>query len=145
MSDVPIVKGDKLREAMRVVWFANKFEKGISTSELSRMSGYSSTGIWSAIEHGWFKEAPEDKMIQLTDKGELYLKEKLLTSFELLRMVFALITSFLMFLALQDIFLDVFNIPLKYEWEHLFPSIVFLAVVYYFYYRIVWIVRKRKK
>lgn len=145
MSDVPRIKGDKLRKAMFVVWLANKFDKGISKSELARLSGYKGTGLYSASEHDWFKEGPDDDMIRLTEKAELYLKENQLKTYDLAKMLFVVMTYFLGLLALQDIFLDVFNLEFKYEWQHLFPVIIVFIIVIRYFYRIVWYFMKRKK
>ncbi len=145
MSDVPRVRGDTLRKAMVVVWLANKFEKGISKSELARISGYKGTGLWSASGHDWFIESPEDKIIKLTEKAELYLKENQLNTFYYARMVFITVAYLLGFLALQDILMDAFNYALKYEWQYLSPAIIFCILVITYFYRILWYFTKRKK
>ena len=138
MSETPSVRGDKLRNAILVIWLANKFEKGISKSELARISGYKGTGLWSASEHDWFIENPEDNMIKLTEKAESYLKKNQLDTFYYARMVLVTIAYLLGILAAQDILMDTFNFALKYEWQHLSLPIIFLILVITNFYRIIW-------
>jgi hypothetical protein len=70
------IKGDKLRNAILLVWLASKYDKNLSAAKLRRIIGYDSSGLYSASESGWFKQE-KDKIV-LTDKANSYLHETLL-------------------------------------------------------------------
>ena len=74
MPDAPEIVGDKLRKALMIVWLANKFDRNIQISKLRRLIGYDSSGLYSAIDSGWFKE--ENGRLLLTEKANSYLQKK---------------------------------------------------------------------
>lgn len=83
-------------------------------------------------------------MIKLTEKAELYLKENLLNTFDLAKMLVLIMLFFLALLSLQDFLLDTFNFTFKYEWQHLTLFIIPLFLYYIYFDRIVWHYMKRK-
>lgn len=136
------IYGDKLRNAIMVIWLASKYAKNMSKSELRRISGYDSSGLYSAIESGWFRE--EGNTVILTEKAISYLKRNLLEYRTMIRTLFVFITIF-PFINLLDWYLLTFhNINLVYNPLSSIASAIPILLIALNWYRIEWWLIKRK-
>jgi hypothetical protein len=136
------IKGDKLRNAILIVWLASKYDKNLSAAKLRRIIGYDSSGLYSASESGWFKQE-KDKIV-LTDKANSYLHETLLkphSNIRTLLIYFAFVPAINF---LDWYLLTSFNINMSY---HPLVSIAFFILFLLIalnWYRLVWWTFKRK-
>ena len=140
-DDIQIV-GDKLRNAILIVWLASKYDKQLSASELRRIIGYDSSGLYSASESGWFKQE-KDKIV-LTDASNSYLHEKLIKPYSIVRTILIYIALFPLINFLDWYLLTSFNINMIYHPLASITSCVFCLLIALNWYRIVWWILKRK-
>ena len=144
-KNVDLLKGDKLRDLILLVHLNNKYGKGRNeVSELKENLGYSTGGIYSALDSsGYFERKPDG--VLLTQKGEAYLKSKVLPQYD----IFKIIGYAILFIGFVLIFQ-------WYDWTYLkvylvFPwysdiGFVFLGVILsFFMLRMKYSVFKRKK
>lgn len=142
MLKEPEIVGDKLRRALFIVWLATKFEKKISIADLRRLSGYSSSGIYSAKEAGWFTEN-KDGCIRVTDKGELYLEKNQLVVYKSIRQFMVSLLFFLFYLLIQKLSYQYFGILMMSRVSWLIMSMIIILIMIFFWYRIIWFLEKR--
>jgi len=73
-----LVKGDKLRDLILLVYLNNKYGHGKNDiAELKETLGYSTGGIYSALDNSGYFERNANG-IQLTEKGNGYLDHKIM-------------------------------------------------------------------
>jgi hypothetical protein len=81
------LRGDKLRDLILLVYLNNKYGKGSNEIPALRETlRYSVGGIYSALDSSGYFERKTDR-IELTEKGEEYLKSKILTQYSLINSV----------------------------------------------------------
>ena len=136
------IVGDKLRNALMIVWLASKYDKNLSVSELRRMSGYDSSGLYSAMESGWFKQ--ETEKIVLTDKAVVYLYENLIQTHSLIKTILVYIAIFPLLNLFDWYLITSFNINLFYNPLASIASIILLLLLAFNWYRVVWWTLRRK-
>ena len=76
-----LVKGDKLRDLILLVYLNNKYGKEKNEiPELQEILNYSTGGIYGALDFsGYFQRSPVG--IELTEKGKDYLTKKILPQY----------------------------------------------------------------
>jgi hypothetical protein len=81
------LRGDKLRDLILSVHLNNKYGKGNNEiPALREILGYSVGGIYNALDSsGYFRRKPD--RIELTIKGEEYLKNKILPQYSIINSV----------------------------------------------------------
>jgi hypothetical protein len=86
-TDRDLLKGDKLRDLIFLVHLNNKYGKGENdVAEMKKVLGYSTGGIYSALDSsGYFERTATE--IRLTEKGQKYLKSKVLPPYDALKTV----------------------------------------------------------
>ena len=141
MNEDTEVRGDLLRKAIFVVWLANRYNKTISVSELTRIAGYSSSGIYSAKETGWLKI---NGNVTLPQKSELYLEKNILYYHKAVKQITLSILIFTIMMILQRYAYDQYNIILIGSPILLYASAIILIFLYIFWYRLLWIVTKNR-
>jgi len=139
MSDDIEIGGGKLRKAILIVWFLNRFNKKMSTSAIRKMVGYQGSGLYSAMEGGWFKEVEGN--IRLTPKAERVCKTEILPKYNIARMFgfYIFYTMFLLFI----------NEYIIINYEHMFRFNLYVSlfgmffglVFFSFFYRIIWLIK----
>jgi hypothetical protein len=142
-EDTLALKGDKLRDALFVVWLANRYHDELSIADLAKISGYKSTGVYSAKEEGWFIE--ESGVIKLSEQGKSYVKNYVLKGLNS-----QLLLIYYLFLLALVLFVQ--SVAFRYYGLLIMPDPlgtgIGLAVILFliaFYYRLYWIILKRKK
>ena len=82
-----LLKGDKLRDLILLVHLNNKYGNGRNEiSELKEALGYSTGGIYSAIDSsGYFERKPDG--ILLTQRGKDYLKSNILPQYDIFKTI----------------------------------------------------------
>ena len=143
MSDAPEIVGDKLRKALMIVWLANKFDRKIQLSKLRRLIGYDSSGLYSAIDSGWFKE--ENGRLLLTEKANSYLQKKLLTTHNLIRSLLTYMAVLLLGNLFQWFLLTYYGVYLVFTPYALLAVIFILLFLVINWYRFCWWLIKTKK
>lgn len=138
----PEIVGDKLRNAILVVWLASKFDKNTSKSELRRITSYDSSGLYSAIEAGWFKEE-QDRLV-LTDKAIIYLRKNLVEQRTLSRMLLAILGFFPMMNFADWYMLTFLNVKVIYNPIASIASASLFLIVAFNWYRLEWWTLRRK-
>ena len=139
-----LVKGDKLRDLILLVYMNNKFGKGENDiSKLRETLGYSPGGIYSAIESSGYFDKRTDGIF-LTKEGEDYLKERILPPYDIFRL-----------LGIAIIFISSILMVQWFEWTYLRTNLVFpwysnltflaLGLILLFMLRIKYMMAKRKK
>ena len=141
MNEDTEVRGDLLRKAIFVVWLANRYNKTISVSELTRIAGYSSSGIYSAKETGWLKI---NGNVTLPQKRELYLEKNILYYHKAVKQITLSILIFTIMMILQRYAYDQYNIILIGSPILLYTSAIILIFLYIFWYRLLWIITKNR-
>lgn len=136
------ISGDKLRNAILVIWLASKYDKNLPKSDLRRISGYDSSGLYSAIEAGWFKEE-QDKVV-LTDKAVSYLKKNIIEFRRVIKILLVFIGFFPLMNFLDWYLLTFKNINLIYEPISSIASTILLLLLALNWYRLEWWFLKRK-
>ena len=143
MSDAPEeIIGDKLRKALIIVWLANKFDRKIQISKLRRLIGYDSSGLYSAMDSGWFKE--ENGRLLLTEKANSYLQKNLLTTHSLIRRLLTYMAVFPLINLFQWFLLTYYNLYLVFNPYGLLAAIFILFFFAMNWYRIYWWLIKTK-
>lgn len=74
-----LIRGDKLRDLILLVYLNDKYGLGkrVKISKLKRFLGYSTGGIYNALdESGYFTRKGDE--ILLSDKGERYVRKELM-------------------------------------------------------------------
>ena len=135
------VRGDLLRKAIFVVWLANKFDKFISVAELARIAGYSSSGIYSAQEMGWFNI---NGNVILKPKAELYLEKNILFYHKAIKQIMISFLIFTILMILQRYAYDRYNIILMGSSLLLYTSATILIFLYIFWYRLLWLISRNR-
>jgi len=80
-----LLKGDKLRDLILLVHLNNKYGKGRNdTPELKEILGYSTGGIYNALNESGFFERRTDGL-HLTNKGEDYLRGRILPQYDIFK------------------------------------------------------------
>ena len=99
-----LVKGDKLRDLMLLVYLNNKYGKGKNEiSAFKEILDYSTGGIYSALDNsGYFRRTADG--IQFTEKGVEYLNKKILPQYGILKSIGNAFIVLGAFLTLQWIF-----------------------------------------
>ena len=143
MTEDPSIKGDKLRDAIFIVWLANKFDRDIQTADLRRLSGYAGSGMYGGKESGWFTEN-EKGSLGLTEKGELYLRTKLLGSHDIVRGLFLYVALTFLMMLIQNYLYYEYNYTLIYKRTTLALASTTFILFYLVWYRFNWFFIKRK-
>ena len=143
MSDAPELVGDKLRQAILIVWFLNKFNENISTAAIRKMAGYEGSGIYSAMESGWFKV--ENGVITLSPDAELVCEKKILPKFKIARTFILYLAYTPLLLILNEYLVRKYSLMLRFNYEVTLVTIFVALICWLFFYRIAWFNIKRKK
>jgi len=142
MSNEPEIVGDKLRKAIFIVWLSNKFEKGISRAELRRLSGYKSSGLYSAKEEGWFTENDKGKL-GLAPEAELYLEKNLISPHKIIKLLLSYLLLFISLLIIQEFLVLKYEMLLRFNIFGSTIAAIILILIIVFWYRIFWFLEKR--
>jgi hypothetical protein len=141
VNEEPTIKGDKLRRAIFLVWLSNQFNEKLSYSELGRMVSYTSSGLYTGKEGGWFIENMNGELT-LTDKSELYLQKNQLEFSKLIRILLAYMVIIFVTLLVQHYVYYEYDFLLMFNRATLIFGIVIMFLLYHFWYRILWIAEK---
>lgn len=142
------IRGDIERELLFLIYLQNKYEKDrITTSTLRRMAGYkSSGGIYDAINSlknaGFVKE--KDGMLTPTPKGEKYVKDNFLSTFDVIGMFGFLLIFIGLVFAYQWAMKLLFNIDVVLMAP--IPAVVFITAglfLRYGFLRVYYWIRRR--
>jgi hypothetical protein len=138
------LKGDKLRDLIFLVHLNNKYGKGKNDiSELKRVLSYSTGGIYSALDSsGYFERTPTE--IKLTDKGQKYLKNRVLPPYETLKTVGYAILFLGAILTLQWVDYTYFNQYLVFPWYSNLSFIFLGTFMIFFILRMKYYLAKRR-
>ena len=140
MTEIPEIPGDKLRNAILIVWFLNKFNETMPIASIRRMAGYQSSGIYSARESGWFRE--EGGKIVLTSEAELYCEKNILNKFKVVR-IFALYAAYTLgILMINEYLILNHGKMLRFNIYSTFFAFIFIVIFGVFFYRFIWIFQK---
>jgi hypothetical protein len=140
-----LLKGDKLRDLILLVHLNNKYGKGRNdVSEMKESLGYSTGGIYSALDSsGYFERKPDG--ILLSPKGEQYLESKVLPQYDIFK-----ITGYtILFIAFVFIFQwfgwTYLKVYLVLPWYSDLGFIFLGTLLSFFMLRVKYLVFKRKK
>ncbi len=139
------LKGDKLRDLILLVYLNNKYGKRRNDiSELKDNLGYSTGGIYSALDQsGYFERKPDG--ISLSSKGEAYLRKYVLPQYEILKIVGYAIMFIAFILILQWLYWTYLRIYLVFPWYSTVSFAALGVLLSFFMLRIRYAVTKRKK
>lgn len=143
MSEAPEIVGDKLRNAILIVWFLNKFNEDISTAAIRKMAGYEGSGVYSAMDRGWF--IVESGVIKLTPAAELYCEKKILPRFKIARVFILFLAYTPLLLLLNEYLIRTYGLMLRFNYEVMLVTIFVAFFCWLFFYQLVWYNVKRKK
>ena len=140
-----LLKGDKLRDLILIVHLNNKYGKGRNDiPALKEISGYSTGGIYSALDYSGFFERKQDG-IQLTLKGEEYLKNKVLPQYDIFNTM-GLIFIFLGFIFfLQWFYWTYLNNNFVLPWYSALSIVALGVFMRFFILRTKYFIVKKKK
>jgi len=134
------IVGDKLRKAILIVWFLNKFNDSMPTAMIRRMAGYQGSGVYSAMESGWFRE--EGGRIELTTEAELYCEKNILPKYKIARMFFIYTAYTLILLLVNEYLIINYGLMLRFTFYSVLIVFLFIMAFWGFFYRIIWYIRK---
>jgi len=74
-----LIRGDKMRELLLLVYLNNKYGLGtkIEISKLKQLLDYSQSGIYSALDESGYFDRKGDE-IRLSEEGEKYVKKEIM-------------------------------------------------------------------
>lgn len=138
------LKGDKLRDLILLVHLNNKYGKGKNEiSELKDKLGYSTGGIYSAIDYsGYFERTPSS--IFLSAKGEDYLKKYVMPQYDIFRMIGYCILFIGFLLIFQWFAWTYLKTTLLFPWYSDLGFIIFGIVLSFLMLRLKYLFFKRK-
>ena len=140
MTASPEIVGDKLRKAILIVWFLNKFNENMPKATIRRMAGYQGSGIYSAMESGWFKE--EQGKIILTTEAELYCEKKILTNLKIVQFFFIYAAYTLALLIVNEYLIIKFGIMIRFNFYTTSIAFIIIIAFWFLFYRIMWYMLK---
>jgi DNA-binding MarR family transcriptional regulator len=140
------LKGDKLRDLILLVYLNNKYGKGSNDiASLREILGYSVGGIYNALDYsGYFKRRPE--RIELTEKGQEYLKKKILAQYDLINSVSNIFIIMGFVFLIQWIYWNYAHYAMILPWHSVLITFGIGIFIRFFTLRInYWIIRRRKE
>lgn len=113
-----LIRGDKLRDLILLVYLNDKYGLGkrVEVSKLKRFLGYSTGGIYNALdESGYFARKGDE--ILLSDKGEKYVRKELMQWYRVLYPTGYLIVFLGIILVAHWYLYTYHNVFLLFDWS----------------------------
>jgi lipid-A-disaccharide synthase-like uncharacterized protein len=110
------VRGDKLKDLILYVYAHERLsEDKIKVADLKRIVGYSTGGVYSAFASSGYITNKNDE-IHLTQKGEEYVKNRILSRFDILKWCGNILILLGAFFLIQWLMWIYQNVPLIPTW-----------------------------